>query len=330
MTDAPSVTSPVNFLVSNSPFFGSSSIKDVIASVFALLCFLIHLYMDIHNINECLEKNCSPREICFEPESLNEYECNGHATTTEKRFLSCPNDGSEVVIDVPEFEAQTFSFPPPETDGFPISSTCTWTFKGEEGSGIIIHVFNMTFERFDSLSVDNEEEIFGRRTTFSGPITQYSDDQSRISIDNSMKVILTTNNNFNKMKRFTVSVISGRDSETCPGSKTIQATDSFQTITSANFPEPYLSDGDCDVTITADEGMVIVFSFPVLIVDDYQDACFDYLTLSTEKETYIYMSFHFKMQSTAKQRNNLRIKFKSDESDSLKSMDFCNFQAKSH
>nr|XP_034331890.1 dorsal-ventral patterning protein tolloid-like [Crassostrea gigas] len=233
------------------------------------------------DINECLEKNCSPREICFEPESLNEYECNGHATTTEKRFLSCPNDGSEVVIDVPEFEAQTFSFPPPETDGFPISSTCTWTFKGEEGSGIIIHVFNMTFERFDSLSVDNEEEIFGRRTTFSGPITQYSDDQSRISIDNSMKVILTTNNNFNKMKRFTVSVISGRDSETCPGSKTIQATDSFQTITSANFPEPYLSDGDCDVTITADEGMVIVFSFPVLIVDDYQDACFDYLTLST-------------------------------------------------
>lgn len=127
-------------------------------------------------------------------------------------FLSCPNDGSEVVIDVPEFEAQTFSFPPPETDGFPMwlffkvyvkaisekkrckniighyichvfvysiknactqltkfslyifvyisSSTCTWTFKGEEGSGIIIHVFNMTFEGSDSLSVDNDAGIF--------------------------------------------------------------------------------------------------------------------------------------------------------------------------
>nr|XP_034334837.1 uncharacterized protein LOC117691997 [Crassostrea gigas] len=112
------------------------------------------------DVNECLEKNCSPRDICFEPESLNEFECNGHAETTEKRFLSCPNDGLEVVIDVPEFEAQTFSFPPPETDGFPISTTCTWTFKGEEGSGILIHIFNMTFEGSDSLNVDHDAGIF--------------------------------------------------------------------------------------------------------------------------------------------------------------------------
>lgn len=40
------------------------------------------------------------------------------------------------------------------------SSTCTWTFKGEEGSGIIIHVFNMTFEGSDSLSVDHDAGIF--------------------------------------------------------------------------------------------------------------------------------------------------------------------------
>uniref|UniRef100_K1RF01 CUB domain-containing protein n=1 Tax=Magallana gigas TaxID=29159 RepID=K1RF01_MAGGI len=160
------------------------------------------------DVNECLEKNCSPRDICFEPESLNEFECNGHAETTEKHG-------------------------------------------------------------------------FGRRTTFEGPLTKGSDVRNRISIDSSMKVILTTDNNFNKMERFTVSVISGRDSGTCPGSKTIQATDSFQTITSANFPESYGLDGDCDVTITADEGMVIVFSFPVLIIDEYRDICRDYLTLST-------------------------------------------------
>lgn len=265
------------------------------------------------DVNECLEKNCSPRDICFEPESLNEYECNGHAETTEKRFLSCPNDGSEVVIDVPEFEAQTFSFPPQDTDGFPISSTCTWTFKGEEGSGIIIHVFNMTFEGSDSLSVDHDAAGSGQRRTFEGPLIEASDSRSRISFDSSMQVTLTTDDNFNKMERFTVSVFSGRDSETCPGSKTIQATDSFQTITSANFPEPYLLDGDCDVTITADEGMVIVFSFPVLSVDDYQDICRDYLTLSTEKETY-YTCLPFQnainSQTTG---NNLRIKFKSDD-----------------
>ncbi|XP_065929812.1 tolloid-like protein 2 [Magallana gigas] len=265
------------------------------------------------DVNECLEKNCSPRDICFEPESLNEFECNGHAETTAKRFLSCPNDGSEVVIDVPEFEAQTFSFPPPETDGFPISSTCTWTFKGEEGSGIIIHVFNMTFEGSDSLSVDDDAVGFGTRTTFRGPLTKESDNRNRISIDSSMKVILTTDNNFNKMERFTVSVNSGRDSGTCPGSKTIQATDSFQTITSANFPESYGIDGDCDVTITADEGMVIVFSFPCLIIDRYRDLCFDYLTLSTEKETY-YTCLPFRnainSQTTG---NNLRIKFKSND-----------------
>lgn len=43
----------------------------------------------------------------------------------------------------------------------------------------------------------------------------------------------------------------------------------------------FYRDGDCDVTITADEGMVIVFSFPVLIFAEYQEECFDYLTLST-------------------------------------------------
>nr|XP_034309686.1 tolloid-like protein 2 [Crassostrea gigas] len=132
-----------------------------------------------------------------------------------------------------------------------------------------------------------------------------------------MKVILTTDNNFNKMERFTVSVISGRDSGTCPGSKTIQATDSFQTITSANFPESYGIEGDCDVTITADEGMVIVFSFPCLIIDRYRDFCFDYLTLSTEKETY-YTCLPFRnainSQTTG---NNLRIKFKSNDSGDL-------------
>eukprot|EP00105_Crassostrea_gigas_P036723 XP_019920871.1 PREDICTED: zinc metalloproteinase nas-39-like [Crassostrea gigas] len=165
------------------------------------------------DVNECLEKNCLPKDICFEPESLNEYECNGHAETTEKLgFLSCPNDGSEVVIDIPEFEAQTFSFPPQETDGFPISSTCTWTFKGEEGSGIIIHVFNMTFEGSDSLSVDDDDAVFGTRETFEGPLIEASDSRSRISFDSSMKVTLTTDDNFNKMERFTVSVISGRDS----------------------------------------------------------------------------------------------------------------------
>lgn len=266
------------------------------------------------DVNECLEKNCSSRDICFDPESLNEYECNGHAeTNTEKRFLSCPNDGSEVVIDVPEFEAQTFSFPPQDTDGFPISSTCTWTFKGEEGSGIIIHVFNMTFEGSDSLSVDHDAVVLGLRRTVRGPRIEASDSRSWLSIDSSMQVTLTTDDNFNKMERFTVSVFSGRDSGTCPGSKTIQATDSFQTITSANFPEAYLSDGDCDVTITADEGKVIVFSFPVLIVAQYQDRCFDYLTLSTEKETY-YTCLPFQnainSQTTG---NNLRIKFKSDD-----------------
>lgn len=275
------------------------------------------------DVNECLEKNCLPKDICFEPESLNEYECNGHAETTEKLgFLSCPNDGSKVVIDIPEFEAQTFSFPPQETDGFPISSTCTWTFKGEEGSGIIIHVFNMTFEGSDSLSVDDDDAGFGTRETFEGPLIEASDSRSRISFDSSMKVTLTTDDNFNKMERFTVSVISGRDSGTCPGSTTIQATDSFQTITSTNFPKSYDLDGDCDVTITADEGMVIVFSFPVLIFAEYQEECFDYLTLSTEKETY-YTCLPFQnainSQTTG---NNLRIKFKSDDEDYPEEMGF--------
>lgn len=43
ITDGPSVTSPVNFLVSNSQFFSTFSIKDVIVSEFALMCFFLYI-----------------------------------------------------------------------------------------------------------------------------------------------------------------------------------------------------------------------------------------------------------------------------------------------
>lgn len=55
---------------------------------YLLKCLLYFLFVfPFTDFNECLEKNCSPRDICFEPESLNEFECNGHAETTEKRNL---------------------------------------------------------------------------------------------------------------------------------------------------------------------------------------------------------------------------------------------------
>lgn len=42
--------------------------------------------MTFVDVNECLESICKPKDTCFVPERLNEYECNGKdATYLEKR-----------------------------------------------------------------------------------------------------------------------------------------------------------------------------------------------------------------------------------------------------
>lgn len=49
----------------------------------------------------------------------------------------------------------------------------------------------------------------GTLQTFDGPLITFSDSQNRISIDNSMTITLTTDIEFNKMEKFSISLISG-------------------------------------------------------------------------------------------------------------------------
>lgn len=44
---------------------------------FKCLFYFLFVFLFI-DVNECLEKNCLLRDICFEFESLNEFECNGY------------------------------------------------------------------------------------------------------------------------------------------------------------------------------------------------------------------------------------------------------------
>lgn len=255
------------------------------------------------DIDECLERDCNPNNACVVPDRFYECECNTNdASCTEKRYLSCPNDGSEIVINVPEFESQSFLFPPPESDGFPSSITCTWIFIGEEGSKLFIRVDDIIFTGPATLNLNHD----GGGASIFGPANDAQADV--LSTSESVTVTLTTDTIPSNTKTFRLSLISGRDSGTCPGVTSLQASDDFKTITSSNFPDNYGSNEECDITITADEGMVIVFSLVFAEVRDYRSACFDYITVLGENELYRSCDPFQSAINSQTTGNNLRIR----------------------
>ncbi|XP_056013612.1 tolloid-like protein 1 isoform X2 [Ostrea edulis] len=166
--------------------------------------------------------------------------------------LTCPKDGSEILIDGIGFETQSFRFPPTGSAGFPKGWTCNWKFKAEPGLRLLLQLIDVT-----AVGDDDEINIINSdgsvEDTDTGP---FSDDTFEywVATDDSFTVQLITDKVGSDAERFLINTIAGKDSGTCPGTKTISATDNVQLLTSNNFPDPYESDGVCDVKIIADEG----------------------------------------------------------------------------
>ncbi|XP_052710737.1 tolloid-like protein 2 isoform X3 [Crassostrea angulata] len=191
--------------------------------------------------------------------------------------LVCPNSGSEIVIDGIGMESQKFRFPAVGTFGFPEDFECKWIFKAQPGLRLLLQSRDATIDENERIQVlDTNDDVLEDEP---GALTD-RDSNIVTSTGDSLTVRLTTDGNTGSTEELFINVIAGTDSGNCPGTTTLFATDTPQFLTTNNFPSKYGSNEECDVTILAEEGKVVNYTFEFTNMEEFVPArrrigCFD-------------------------------------------------------
>nr|XP_022301450.1 tolloid-like protein 1 [Crassostrea virginica] len=260
----------------------------------------------LKDVAPCAARRCDPNELCFYTRDTYEEECRlGIANdNTNEREISCPEDGTEIILDVPSLESRTFRFPP---RGFPISDSCTWTLRAQPGLKIVV-VFRESTLVFNHVV----KVLDGTKTLLELQQGDERSSQDKASSGSSLTLQLDTDSQSSEFETFAITVFGGRDSGICPGTQTVQATDSYQILTSEGFPggpgfQP------CDVTITADDGNIIVFSMLYASLNFYRLEYNDLLEIyegTSPKKRLLSVDPFFPALNARTSGNQLRIRYK--------------------
>nr|XP_022301451.1 uncharacterized protein LOC111109567 [Crassostrea virginica] len=268
----------------------------------------------LKDVDPCAEKRCDPNELCFYTRDTYEEECRqgiAHDNTNE-REISCPEDGTEILLDFPSLESRTFRFPPMGTRGFPTSDTCKWILRAPPG-------FKIAVGFRDSTLIFNHvvRVLDGTDTLLALQRGDERSSQDKASSGNSLTLQLDTDNQSSELETFAITVFGGRDSEICPGTQTVQATDSYQMLTSEGFPGGTGSQ-ECDVTITADDGNIIVFSMLYASLNFYRSEYNDFLEIyegTSPKKTLFSVDPFFPALNSRTSGNQLRIRYQLNDAE---------------